>query len=67
MNDVDDMECPYCGSEDICLDTNVSEVWYEGVNEADGTYRYICDECGKEFYIYEKTEAVKRKVMKELE
>lgn len=64
---IDEMKCPYCHSENINLVCNTSDVWWTGVNESEGEYRYECEECEKKFRIYEKTKAVERRITKEEE
>ena len=61
---IDEMECPYCNSENIELVCNVTEVLGSGVNEAEGTFLYHCVDCDCKFYIYEKTQAIERRVEK---
>lgn len=64
---MDEMKCPFCGSEDITLDTNVTPAICNGVNEEEGVFLYECEDCRKHFYIYEKTEAVRRIVTKTID
>ena len=65
--EVDEMQCPHCGSEDITLDTNVTPAICNGVNEEEGVFEYECEDCKEHFYIYEKTEAVRRIVTKTID
>ena len=64
---VDEMKCPFCGSEDITLDTNITPAICNGVNEEEGVTEYECEDCKEHFYIYEKTETVRRIITKTID
>ena len=63
---IDEMKCPYCGSENVYIDHNTTESEWGQVNVCyGGEYEMECEDCTKHFYVYEETECTQRLVCKE--